>query len=85
MCNQDLWELMRRVLSEYHAQGYDVDVKKVPAHVGIYGNERADRLAGAAVRRAHRNSTLTREEREDRLLTSMADAIVASIIAGSTK
>ena len=45
--NQDLWELLRRVFSEYQALGYVVEVKRVPAHVGIVGNERADRLSAS--------------------------------------
>ena len=68
-----------RVLSEYKSSGIDVKVKHVPAHVGIYGNEKADRLAGAAARRAHSNATLSPTEREDRNLDAMADIIVANL------
>ena len=79
--NQDLWELLRRVFSEYQALGYVVEVKRVPAHVGIVGNERADKLAAAAARRAHRNCVLSAEEREERRLESLAEALVASLLA----
>ena len=79
--NQDLWKLMDRVLAEYQVHGYEYDIKKVPAHVGIYGNERADRLAAAAVKRAHRNCNLSREERDERVLENMADSIVARLIS----
>ena len=81
--NQDLWELLRRVFSEYLAQGWVVEVKHVPAHVGIHGNESADRLAEAAVRRAHRNRVLPAAEREERRLEALADALVASLLASS--
>ena len=79
--NQDLWELLRRVFSEYQALGYEVEVRRVPAHVGIVGNERADRLAAAAARRAHRNCVLSAGEREERRLESLADALVAGLLA----
>ena len=76
--NQDLWELLLRVFSEYQALDYVVEVKRVPAHVGIVGNERADRLAAAAARRAHRNSVLSAHERR---FESLAEALVASLLA----
>ena len=78
--NQDLWELLRRVFSEYQVKGYVVEVRRVPAHVGIRGNERADRLAAAAAKRAHRNCVLSAEERVERRLESLADALVASLL-----
>ena len=52
----------------------------MPAHVGMLCNERADRLAAAAARRAHRNSVLSASEREERHLESLADALVASLL-----
>ena len=76
-----MWELLRRVFAEYQALGYEVEVRWVPAHVGIVGNERADKLAAAAVRRAHRNCVLSAGEREERRLESLADALVASLFA----
>ena len=71
------------MFSEYQAQGWVVEVKHVPAHVGIHGNESADRLAEAAVRRAHRNRVLPAAEREERRLEALADALVASLLASS--
>ena len=47
--NQDLWELLRRIFAEYQALGYVVEVRRVPAHVGIVGNERADKLAAGPI------------------------------------
>ena len=46
-----------------------------------YGNERADRLAKAAVDRGHLAAARTEEELEDRRLEGMADAIVAACLA----
>ena len=62
-------------------RGFEIEVRRVSAHVGILGNERADRLAAAAARRAHRNSVLSASEREERHLESLADALVASLLA----
>ena len=47
----------------------------------ILGNERADRLAAAAARRAHRNCVLSASEREERRLESLTDTLVASLLA----
>ena len=56
-------------------------MKHVPAHVGIHGNESADRLAAAAARRAHRNCIMPIVEREERRVEALADALVASLLA----
>ena len=79
--NQDLWELLRRVFSEYQALGCVVEVRRVPAHVGIKGNERADRLVATTARRAHRNCVLSAGEREERRSETLADALVESLLA----
>ena len=79
--NADLWMLLSRVLAQYSRQGIDVQLKHVPAHIGILGNERADRLAKAAVRRAHRNANPTPAQQQDIRLNTMADDIVYSILA----
>ena len=81
--NGDLWELLDKVLSEYQSRGVEVVITHVPGHVGIKGNERADRLAKAGSRRGHRDATLTPAEREARQLEGMADAIVAGLLAAS--
>ena len=77
--NEDLCRTLNNVLTEYKSKGIHVRVKHVPAHVGIYGNEKADRLAGTSTRRAHRNSSLSPAEREDRNLNTMAELIVTNL------
>ena len=79
--NSDLWMLLDKVLTEYQTRGIEIEVKHVPAHVGVYGNEKANRLAAAASKRAHRNAHMSRRERDERNLESMADGIVASLLA----
>ena len=80
--NQDLWMLLGRVLAQYKRRGIQVRFKHVPAHVGIKGNERADSLAKAAVKRAFRNANLTPSQLQDLNLEAAADNIVFSILAG---
>ena len=60
-----------------------VEVRRVSAHVDIVGNERADRLTVAAVNRAHHNCILPADGREELRLESLADALVASLIAAN--
>ena len=48
--------------------------------MGVYGNERADRLAKAAANRAHRANARTDEEREEQALEALADSIVSAIL-----
>ena len=79
--NVDLWKLLSKVLDKYQQEGIEVALLYVPAHVGVYGNERADRLAKAAARRARRNASLTREQLDERIIEDMADAIVSSVLA----
>ena len=78
--NADLWQVLRRALTALATAKIDLEVKHVPAHVGIYGNERADRLTKAAARRAHRAAARTVEQRQDQALDALADSIVAAIL-----
>ena len=48
--NVDLWRVMWRVLTTLDSKNLCVKFRHIPAHVGIYGNEKADRLAKAAAR-----------------------------------
>ena len=57
----------------------EVEFRHVPAHVGVYGNERADRLAKTAARRAHLVAARTDEQREEQALEALAESIVLAI------
>ena len=79
--NADLWQVLRHALTALATAKIDFEVKHVPAHVDIYGNERADRLAKAAARRAHRAAARTVEERQEQEINALADSIVAAILS----
>ena len=78
--NADLWKVMRRALTALDSKNLCVQFKHTPAHVGIYGNEKADRLAKAAARRAHQAAARTDEQRQEQALEALADSIVAAIM-----
>ena len=78
--NADLWQVLRRALTALAQANISFKIKHVLAHVGIYGNERADRLAKAAAKRAHRAAARTTEQRQDQALDALADSIVAAIL-----
>ena len=71
---------MKRALLTFGQKGFSVKFVHIPAHVGVYGNERADRLAKAAARRAHLAHARTEEQREDQALDALADSIIAAIL-----
>ena len=71
---------MRRALTALATVKIQIRVKHVPAHVGIYGNEKADRLTKAAARRAHSAAARTNDQREDQALEALADSIIAAIL-----
>ena len=80
--NTDLWKVIKRVLSAVASRpDFSVKFNYVPAHVGVYGNERADRLANAVARRAHAAAARLREQRQEQALEALADSIVAAIMA----
>ena len=66
--NVDLWRVMRRALTVLATAKIQIRVKHVPAHVGVYGNEKADRLSKAAARRAHLAAARTDEQRQDQAI-----------------
>ena len=79
--NADLWRVMRRVLTALkQTNNFRVRFQHVSAHVGIYGNEKADRLAKAAAKRAHLAAARTDEQRQEQALDALADSIVAAIL-----
>ena len=78
--NADLWKVMKRALTVLANADISVKFKHVPAHVGVYGNERADRLANAAAKRAHQAAARTQEQRQELLIEALADSIVAAIV-----
>ena len=79
--NTDLWQVLRRALTALAEANICIKFRHVPAHVGIYGNERADRLAKAAARRAHLAAARTDEQRQEQALEALADSIVAAILS----
>ena len=79
--NADLWQVMRRVLTALkQTDKFQVRFQHVPAHVVIYGNEKADRLAKAAAKRAHLAAARTEEQRQEQALDALCDSIVAAIL-----
>ena len=76
----DLWKLLDRALRNYYWQGIDVAVKHAPAHVGIHGNEKADRLTKSSMRRTHRNRITISAQKQDRMLDDMAEYIVNTML-----
>ena len=79
--NVDLWQVMRRVLTALkQTNNFQVRFRHIPAHVGTHGNEKADRLAKAAARRAHLAAARTEEQRQEQALDALCDSIVAAIL-----
>ena len=74
--NADLWKVTKLALSALAKANIEVEFRHVSAHVGIHGNERADRLAKAAAKRAHAAAARTDEQREDQALDTLAEFIV---------
>ena len=77
--NTDLWQVMKRVLQTLAESEIQVEFRHVPAHVGVYGNERADRLVKAAAERAHLAAARTEDQRQDQALDAFAESIVLII------
>ena len=67
----DLWKILDRVLTSLREQ-YTVTIKHVKAHVGVYGNEKADALAKAAAKRAIALASRTADEQLERDLEGIA-------------
>ena len=56
-----MWQVMKRALTALADAGIEVEFRYVHTHIGVYGNERADRLAKAAAKRAHLAASRTEE------------------------
>ena len=67
-------------LSPLSTAKIQIRVRHVPVHVGVYDNEKTDRLTKAAVRRAHLAATRTEEQRQDQALEALAESIIAAIL-----
>ena len=79
LSNVDLWKLIDRIMVAVETSELELVLVLVPAHVGIVGNECADKLAGAAAKRAHRHAARSVADRASAALDSMADAMVAAL------
>ena len=77
--NADLWQLLDRILVAAEGADFDLVFNHIPSHVGIVGNEYADKLAKKAVQSAFRATKRSEAERERREMDGMADAIVAAM------
>ena len=77
--NADLWKLIDRIIVAAEDAEFDLVFNHVPAHIGIIGNECADKLAKAAVRTAFQVLTRTTADRELLEMDGMADAMVAAM------
>ena len=80
--NKDLWKLMDKAIGAMKNARLPNEYKYVSAHVGIYGNEKADRLAAAAAatRREHRIMARSVEEVNEDNLDRLADDIVEACL-----
>ena len=76
--NADLWKVMQRPLNAMKEARLNVEFRHVPAHVGIFGNVKVDKLAKAALQWAHKNAPRTHEDLVDLELYWIANEIVAA-------
>ena len=78
--NTDLWKVMWCVLEHSLVKvGIQVGFRHVPTHVGVYGNERADRLAKVVTRQEHTAANRTVEQRIEKKVGILTDSIVVVI------
>ena len=74
--NTDLWKVLDRALNAISNANVQVEFKHVLAHVGIYGNEQADKLAKTVMEKGHRLVPQTASQALDLALDKIADDIV---------
>ena len=79
LANADLWRMTDRILATAEIVGLSLEIKQIPSHVGIYGNEMADRLAKAATQRGHKAKAQS-IALQNNDLDAVADEIVSAIL-----
>ena len=70
---------MDRILVEAEDTDFEIIFNHILSHIGIIGNERAYKLAKAAVQTAFRAVTRSTAERAEIEMEGMADAMVAAM------
>ena len=71
----DLWKVLDRALHAMSKANIEVVFKHVLAHVGIYGNEQADKLARIVMEKGHRLVPQTASQALDLSLDKIVDDI----------
>ena len=79
--NSDLWKVLDSAISDLKNAVFNVVFKHIPAHVGIYDNEKTDRLVKAAMARSHKAVPRTAVESQDRILERFTNYIVFCLSA----
>ena len=74
--NSDLWKVLDSAITDLKNAGFSAVFKHIPEHVGIYDNEKADRLIKTAMKRAHKEVPRTAAETQDRILEGFVNDIV---------
>ena len=77
LLRNDIWRIMhKKALVSIKESDITIVFKHVPTHVGIYDNERVDRLSKTSMERTHKVVPRTAQEHQDNILERMTDDIV---------